>query len=131
MTLALRAMTQFANWPDLVEAPATCGTGLALRTARVEIAHFHSGRAVDLHLTVRAIRRLQDNLTSSTAIRLTPGSPWVTVRLEGNADVDLLMTLMSLALQIHQAEPDPGDLPPARCSDHDGAGIPPQPVGGG
>lgn len=113
-------MTQLASWPDLAEAQPSCGTGRALRSARAEIAHFHSDRSVDLHLTARTIRRLENDLRDSTAIRLVSGSHWVTIRLECDADIDLLMTLMSVALQAHQKWPDSDDAPPARCNDHRG-----------
>lgn len=124
MTLAARALTQLADWPDLTEAEPSCGTGRALCSPQSEIVHFHSDSAVDLHLTARAVRRFQDHLTGSTAVRLVPGSPWVTLRLEGNGDVHLLMTLVSLALQAHQAWPDPGDAPHPECNDHQRAAIP-------
>ncbi|GAA4084223.1 luciferase family protein [Streptomyces shaanxiensis] len=123
MTTASRAITQLASWPDLSEAPPSCGTGRALRSPRAEIAHFHSDRSVDLHLTARTILRFQDDLKDSTAIRLVPGSHWVTIRLESDSDIDLLMTLASLALQTHQRSPDPDDVPSAWCNDHRGREI--------
>ncbi|WP_419249299.1 luciferase family protein [Streptomyces canus] len=79
------------------------------------MVHFHSDREIDLHLTARAIRRFQDHLTGSAAVRLVRDSQWVTLHLDGNGDVDLLMTLVSLALQAHQAWPVPGDVPHAEC----------------
>ncbi|TLS46263.1 hypothetical protein FE633_09990 [Streptomyces montanus] len=118
MTLAARALTQLETWPDLTEVEPSCGMGRALRSAHGEIAHFHSDRNVDLHLTARAIRRFEEHLTGAAAVRLVPGSHWVTLRLEGNADVDLLMTLVSLALQAHQAWAVPGDGPRPGCNDH-------------
>ena len=124
MTLAARALTQLATWPDLTEMEPSCGTGRALASAQGEIAHFHSDRHVDLRLTARAIRRFEAHLTDSTAVRLVPGSPWVTLRLDVATDVDLLMTLVSLALQAHQAWPVPGDGPPDRCNDHYNAVLP-------
>ncbi|MFM9700883.1 luciferase domain-containing protein [Streptomyces europaeiscabiei] len=121
MTLAARALTQLATWPDLTEAEPSCGIGRALRSAHGEIAHFHSGRDVDLHLTVRAIRRVEEQLRESAAVRLVPGSHWLTLRLDVEADVHLLMTLVSLALQAQQAWPVPGDAPRTECNDHQSA----------
>jgi len=118
MTPASRVITQLVSRQDLAQAQPSCGTGRALRSARAEIAHFHSDRSVDLHLTVRTIRRLENDLRDSTAIRLVPGSHWVTIRLECDADVDLLMTLVSVALQAHQRWPDSDDPSSARCNDH-------------
>ncbi|MFD9432621.1 luciferase family protein [Streptomyces sp. NPDC060002] len=117
MTAASRALTRLATWPDLAEVRPSCGTGRALRSGGVEIAHFHSDRSVDLHLTGKAIRRFERDLRHSTAIRLLPGSPWVTVHLECETDIDLLMTLVSAALQAHQRHPaaDLAVLP--RCNE--------------
>ncbi|WOX10571.1 luciferase family protein [Streptomyces sp. N50] len=111
MTLAARALTQLATWPDLTEVESSCGIGRALVSAQGEIVHLHSGRDVDPHLTARAIRRFEDHLTSARAVRLVPGSHWVTLHREVAADVDLLMTLVSLALQAQQTWPIPGDGP--------------------
>ncbi|MEW2433307.1 luciferase family protein [Streptomyces caniferus] len=89
-------------------------------TARAEIAHFHSDRSADLHLTAGKNRRFEDNLRGSSAIRLLPDSHWVTIHLECNADIDLLLTLASVALQAHQQWLDTGDASAARCNDRHG-----------
>lgn len=116
-------MTRLTDWPDLVEAPPSCGTGRALRTDGAEIAHFHSDRAVDVHLSAPAIWRLRGDLKGSTAIRLVPGSHWVTVHLECESDIDLLMTLVSVALKAHQGASAVDGVSPARCNDHRGVTI--------
>ncbi|MEW2118992.1 luciferase family protein [Streptomyces sp. NPDC005474] len=121
MTLAARALAQLVTWPDLTEAEPSCGIGRALRSAHGEIAHFHSDRDVDLHLTVKTIRKFEDHLAASRGVRMLPGSQWVTVRLESATDVDLLMTLVSLALQVHQAWPVPDDALTPECNDHQSA----------
>jgi hypothetical protein len=118
MTLAAHALTQLATWPDLAEAEPSCGTGRALRSPHAEIAHFHTDGDVDLYLTARAVNRIEEHLTTAAAVRLVPGSQWVTLRLEVATDVHLLMTLVSLALQAHQTRPVPDDLPRAHCNDH-------------
>jgi hypothetical protein len=94
-----------------------------LRSARAEIAHFHSDRSVDLHLTARTIRRFEHDLKGSTAIRLVPGSDWVTIHLECDSDIDLLVTLVSAALQAHHSRPESDGMPSARCNDHRRAGL--------
>ncbi|WP_369174407.1 luciferase family protein [Streptomyces sp. R28] len=111
MTPAQRAMERLEVWPDLSSGPAHCGAGRALRSVQSEIVHFHSDRDVDLHLTVSAIQRLHDDLQESTAIRLVPGSGWVTVHLDCDTDVDLLMSLVSAALKAHQSRPSPAGRP--------------------
>ena len=45
------------------------------------------------------ITKLRPALKNSTALRLSAGSGWVTVRLDTGADIDLLATLVSAALQ--------------------------------
>ncbi|WP_395572317.1 luciferase family protein [Streptomyces sp. BK79] len=115
MTPAQSAFERLHAWPDLTTGPASCGTGRALRSVRDEIVHFHSDRDVDLHLTQRAIQRFHYDLGGSSAIRLVPGSRWVTVHLDCDADVDLLLSLVSIALKAHQARP-PADLPPSGCN---------------
>ncbi|MFE9095826.1 luciferase family protein [Streptomyces sp. NPDC007264] len=116
MTLAQRALERLEGWPDLTAAPASCGTGHALRSALNEIVHLHSGHEADVHLTSRAIRRFSGNLAESTAIRVVPGSRWVTVRLDCDTDVDLLMSLVSMALQAHQAWPSSASPAPSECN---------------
>ncbi|WP_438295073.1 luciferase domain-containing protein [Streptomyces sp. HUAS TT7] len=74
------------------------------------MVHFHSGFAADLHLTHTAIERLRPELRHSTAIRLKPGSAWVTILLDCDSDVDLLLTLVSVALKAHTDSP-PNPLP--------------------
>ncbi|MEV6179635.1 luciferase family protein [Streptomyces sp. NPDC052016] len=118
MTLAERALERLEAWPDLSAVRASCGAGRALRSVHSEILHFHSDRDVDLHLTVPAIQRIHADLRGSTAVRLVPGSRWVTVHLDCDADVDLLMSLVSMALKAHLAAA-PGTGPsPASCNFH-------------
>jgi hypothetical protein len=102
MTLAERALERLHVWPDLRADRPSCGTGRALHSAHGEIVHFHSDRDVDLRLTGRAIERFASDLQGSTAIRLVPGSGWVTVHLDCETDVDLLLSLVSMALKAQQ-----------------------------
>ncbi|MFG2602241.1 luciferase family protein [Streptomyces sp. NPDC048514] len=123
MTLASRALAQLATWPDLRQAVPSCGVGEAVTSVQGEIAHFHSDRDVDLRLTDRAVRRFAKDFKDAGAIRVVPGSQWVTLRLDAASDVDLLLTLVSVALQAHQAWPDPADRPVFGCNDQRGAGF--------
>jgi hypothetical protein len=117
MTLAQRALERLEAWPDLTAGPASCGTGRALRSPHSEIVHFHSDSEADLHLTSRAIQRISGDLAESTAIRMVPGSRWVTVHLDCDTDVDLLLSLVSVALKAHQT-PSPGSPSAAECNFH-------------
>ncbi len=113
MNLAQQALERLDAWPDLTAGPASCGTGRALRSPHSEIVHFHSDREADLHLTSGAIQRFSGDLAESTAIRMVPGSRWVTVHLECEADVDLLLSLVSMALKAHQTWPPSRSMPEA------------------
>ncbi|MCW5251137.1 MULTISPECIES: luciferase family protein [unclassified Streptomyces] len=110
MTLAQHALERLQAWPDLTTSRASCGTGRALRSVRDDIVHFHSDRDVDLHLTRRAIQRFHYDLGGSSAIRLVPDSPWATVHLDCGTDIDLLLSLTSVALKAHLTYP-PTDTP--------------------
>ncbi|MFE9120298.1 luciferase family protein [Streptomyces sp. NPDC007172] len=118
-------MDQLESWPNLVSGPPRCAVGQALFAAECEVVHFHSGFAADLHLTHPAIERLRPELRHSSAIRLKPGSAWVTVLLDCDADVDLLLTLVSMALKAQTASPP--NCPFAPCTWYRPA-VPPQRV---
>lgn len=94
------------TWPGLSAAPARCGTGTAVVAEGGEIAHFHSGRQADLYLGRPAIQRLHKELGHSTALRLVPGSGWVSVVLGGDTDADLVITLASVALRAQSERAD-------------------------
>jgi hypothetical protein len=47
----------------------------------------------------------------------------VTVRLECESDIDLLLTLVSVALKAHQGSAAGDPAPSARCNDHRGVAI--------
>ncbi|MDN3023555.1 luciferase family protein [Streptomyces sp. S.PB5] len=104
MNLAERAFERLHVWPDLRAGQPSCGTGVALRSVHGEIVHFHSDRDVDLHLTGHTIERFAQDLRESTAIHLVPGSRWVTVHLDCDTDVDLLLSLVSMALKAYQGQ---------------------------
>ncbi|MFI6642834.1 luciferase family protein [Streptomyces sp. NPDC050504] len=113
MTVAHRAMTQLETWPDLVSAPPRCTVGLALSSAEGDVVHFHSEDSADVRLTRAAVQRLLPHLRHSSAIRVKPGGDWVTVLLDCDADIALLLTLVSVALKEHGAVPT--GLTPVPC----------------
>lgn len=132
MSLALCALTQLTAWPDLAEAAPSCGRGRALCSPGGEVVHFHSGGQADLHLTARFIHQFESYLKRSSAVRLVPGSPWVTLRLETGSDIQLLLTLVSLALRAHSTWPVPTSAPWPRCNEphHHGKELSPGHLGG-
>ncbi|MEV6671035.1 luciferase family protein [Streptomyces sp. NPDC051162] len=126
MTAAHRAMAQLETWPDLARSRPSCRVGDALRTAESEVVHFHSGREADLHLTRAVLADLLPVLRQSSAIRACPGAAWVTVLLECDADVELLITLVSVALKaLVDTWPHPAAQP---CNGHRILLVPAEPV---
>ncbi|WP_327579660.1 MULTISPECIES: luciferase family protein [unclassified Streptomyces] len=103
MTAAHRAMTQLESWPNLVSGSPRCAVGRSFGTAGCDIVHFHANDAADLYLTRTAVERLLPQLRDSTAIRVRPGASWITVLLDCDDDVALLLTLISVALKEHDA----------------------------
>ncbi|MEV2192335.1 luciferase family protein [Streptomyces phaeochromogenes] len=103
MTAAHRAMALLETWPNLVSGPPRCAVGHAFATAGHEIVHFHSDDSADLYLTRTAVERLLPQFAHASAIRVRPGASWITVLLDCDADVQLLLGLVSVALKEHGA----------------------------
>ncbi|MFD5700534.1 luciferase domain-containing protein [Streptomyces lasiicapitis] len=107
MTAAQRAMTELESWPNLVSGAPRCAVGRSFGLAGVpgamdyELVHFHSDDAADVCLTRAAVDRLRPQLAHSSAIRLRPGASWITVLLDCDIDVALLLTLVSVGLKAH------------------------------
>ncbi|WP_405983783.1 luciferase family protein [Streptomyces sp. NBC_00872] len=99
MNAARHAGERLMTWPGLSGGRAYCGTDPCVRTDTQEIVHFHGENEADVHLTNAMIAKLRPALKRSTALRLRAGCGWVTVRLDTGADIDLLATLVSAALQ--------------------------------
>ncbi|WP_063775102.1 luciferase domain-containing protein [Streptacidiphilus anmyonensis] len=104
MSAAERAREQLVGWPDLTLGQSSCGVGTSLSSGGREIVHFHTGPQTDVQLTPAAIARLDERLRESTAVRLHADSGWVTVLVECDTDIDLLSTLVSVALQANAAQ---------------------------
>ncbi|GAA3764063.1 luciferase family protein [Streptomyces tremellae] len=106
MNGARHAGERLMTWPGLSAGQGYCGTDPCLRAGTRDLVHFHGEHEADVHLTGAMIAKLRPALKNSTALRLRPGSGWVTVRLEAGADIDLLVTLVSAALQGAARLPD-------------------------
>ncbi|MEV0438807.1 luciferase family protein [Streptomyces spectabilis] len=107
MTAAQRAMTQLESWPNLVSGSPRCAVGRSFGTpgtparAGYELIHFHCDDAADVCLTRAAVDRLRPQLRHSSAIRVRPGASWITVLLDCDMDIALLLTLVSVGLKAH------------------------------
>ncbi|KAF0651986.1 MULTISPECIES: luciferase domain-containing protein [Streptomyces] len=120
MNLAEQADQRLIGWSALSRCGrGECGEPRCLCAADgTEIVHFHGDREADVHLTRPMIAKLGPALRRSTAVRLSPASGWVTVRLEAPSDVDLLATLVSAALLgSHRRDRSaPAGASPERCN---------------
>ena len=112
MTAAHRAMALLETWPNLVSGSPRCTVGHAFASAGHEIVHFHSDDSADLCLTPTAVERLLPQLLHTSAIRVRPGATWITVLLDCDADVQLLLGLLSVALKEHGGVPSRRLSPP-------------------
>ncbi|MEU3793307.1 luciferase domain-containing protein [Streptomyces fructofermentans] len=112
MTAAHRAMALLETWPNLVSGPPRCTVGQAFASRGHEIVHFHSDDSADLYLTRPAVERLLPQLQHASAIRVRQGASWVTVLLDCDADVQLLLGLVSVALKEDGAMPLRRPSPP-------------------
>ena len=81
-----------------------------------EVVHLHSGDEADLRLTRPFVNRLDSVLSESGQVVTRPGDDWVTVRLDGDADGSLLISLTSLAIRAleepREAQPCSWNAPP-------------------
>ncbi|NGO11944.1 DUF5519 family protein [Streptomyces sp. HC44] len=112
MTAAHRAMALLESWPNLVSGSPKCTVGHAFTSAGHDIVHFHSADSADLYLTRTAVERLLPQLLHNSAIRVSPGASWITVLLDCDADVQLLLGLVSVALKEHGAVSPQRPSPP-------------------
>jgi hypothetical protein len=64
-----------------------------------QIVHLHRPDEAELCLTLPVIQRLGEVLAESEQVRLAEGSDWIRLRLGGDNDVRLLVTLVSLAIK--------------------------------
>lgn len=100
-------MTELESWPHLVSGAPRCAVGRSYGIAGApdamayELVHFHSEGAADVCLTRAAVDRLRPQLAHNTAIRVRPGASWITVLLDYDVDVALLLTLVSVGLKAH------------------------------
>ncbi|GLW04882.1 hypothetical protein Misp01_00120 [Microtetraspora sp. NBRC 13810] len=94
--VASRLMT----WPDLVLRRNR--RGLVFRARGREIVRMPGDHTAEVLLTAPVIARWAAVLTACGQV--TPGSRpgWVTVHVEGPADAELVLSLVSVALKVNQ-----------------------------
>ncbi|TYK49507.1 hypothetical protein FXF68_17335 [Actinomadura decatromicini] len=117
-------MDELSGWPGLRVSAAECGTGSALALGGRQIIHLPGEHEAELRLGASTVRRLLPALRESG--RLIPisadepavpnpaaavpnpaaagteaeagGEEWVRIRVDGHADVSLILSLASLAI---------------------------------
>jgi luciferase-like monooxygenase len=94
-------MRRVETWGGLCRADPGCGVGQALWAGDCEIIHFHTDDSADIHLSAGVVRWLREGLEKSPSAYLHPNSPWATLRLDNKAGVELMATLISVALRAH------------------------------
>jgi hypothetical protein len=108
--LAGRLMAHLAAWPAMTAGAAECGVGVGFTTVTprsgVQIVHLHGGDHADLYLTRPVITRLGDALRQSGRILIMPNQDWIRVELDTESDIELAMSLTSVAIQANTPDAD-------------------------
>ncbi|GAA3984299.1 hypothetical protein GCM10023085_78050 [Actinomadura viridis] len=86
-------------WPGISKVRADCGVGLALAAEGIQIIHLHSGDEAELRLTRPVVDRLGEALAGSGRVTVHPDGDWITVRLDTDSDVALVVSLASVAIK--------------------------------
>lgn len=113
-SFAGRAVEQLRRWPSLTLCRTGSGAvrGLALGTR--QIMHLHDENEAELYLTAPVIRRMREALLESGRVAVEPGGDWVRVGLDSDSDVQLLISLVSVAIKANATaagEPHRGITP--------------------
>ncbi len=92
-----RVLTLTRSWPGVTVREADCGSGAALVFAGCQVAHLHGGGEAELLLGERCAARLGPALAESGRAWAEGGT--VRLRLGGESDVRMLLSLLSLAIK--------------------------------
>jgi hypothetical protein len=104
-TFSDRVITQAITWPAVSVCRADCGMGVGLRVDTRQIVHLHAGGEAQVRLTRPVISRMEEALLHSGRVRVEPSQDWVCVRLDSDADVALLLSLVSVAIKATAGAP--------------------------
>lgn len=94
-----QALAELRSWPAL--AVSDTKKGVAVAVSGMEILRLTGRDAVRLRLTAPVIGRLGWPLRACGQVQAGPGDAWVTVQVEAEPDLDLLLALTSVAIQAH------------------------------
>jgi hypothetical protein len=116
-----RVIAQVTSWPSVSTGRAECGMGVELTVNTRQIVHLHAQGGAQVRLTRPVIRRMEDALLHSGRVEMEPSEDWVSVQLDSESDVALLLSLVSVAIKATAAEPpgvarrSPPQCPAERC----------------
>jgi hypothetical protein len=98
-----QAVAEMRTWSALTFSPtpdtATITTQGVHASQRIEILRLLGPSTARLHLTTSVIDRLHDLLRSSGQIEPSTDPGWVIIRVDTPSEVDLLLTLVSVAIK--------------------------------
>ena|SRR5690349_8832488 len=116
-SLTDRVIAEVTTWPAVSASRATCGRGIALSVNSHQIVHLHDPTPAQVRLTRPVIQRMAEALRDSGRVEMEPGADWVSLHLHSDGDVALLVSLVSVAIKAHAAQP-PGvsRREPAPCA---------------
>jgi hypothetical protein len=100
-----RVISQVTGWPSVSASRAECGMGVGLSVDTHQIVHLHAQGGAHVRLTRAVIVRMEDALLDSGRVEMESGEDWVSVRLDSDSDVALLLSLVSVAIKATAAEP--------------------------
>lgn len=102
-----RVLAEVTTWPAVNATRADCGNGVALSVNSRQIVHLHDPGPAHVRLTGPVISRMAEALRASGRVEngLDPGHDWVSLRLNSDGDAALLVSLVSVAIKAHTAEP--------------------------
>lgn len=92
---------QLSSWPALAVQGSPGGPTFVV--GDVEILRLSGAEQTQVRLTTPAIRRLEPELRGCGQIRRCADEAWVSVDVEAEPDVDLLLALTSVAIKVHAA----------------------------
>jgi Luciferase len=110
-TFAERALARLSGWPSLRHCQADWGEGTGLLASSRQIAHLHCADEAEIFLGWPVTERLAPALARSGQVWFAPDDGWVRLPLLGESHVDLLVSLVSVAIQAG-AQKVPAGRPP-------------------
>ncbi|WP_162795607.1 luciferase family protein [Nonomuraea lactucae] len=96
----MRAVAELQTWPDLRLARSR--RGARFHSGTTEILRMTDGRSAQLKLTCPVINRWGSVLASCEQVSASADREWVTVQVDGFHDVELLLSLVSVAIKANR-----------------------------